>query len=191
MNKEFIADKTFENKNYKEIKLPLATYENCIFNTCNFENGMLADQQFLECRFIECNLSNANLKNTIFKETLFSKSKLLGLSFFDCDTFLFSVNFSDCVLNFSSFYQLKLRKTLFKNCILEAVDFAAADACEASFNGSDLNRAIFKNTNLEKADFSTATNYKINPGENHLKHAKFSMFGLSGLLQEYQIQIVT
>ncbi|OQA01530.1 MAG: hypothetical protein BWY70_00347 [Bacteroidetes bacterium ADurb.Bin408] len=44
-------------------------------------------------------------------------------------------------------------------------------------------------TNLEKADLRTAFNYIIDPELNHIKKARFSLRGISGLLAKYNIDI--
>jgi fluoroquinolone resistance protein len=49
--------------------------------------------------------------------------------------------------------------------------------------------AIFENTILEKADFRTAYNYTIDPVQNRIKKAKFSVTGIAGLLSRYDIAI--
>jgi len=42
---------------------------------------------------------------------------------------------------------------------------------------------------LEKVNFLTSYNYSIDPENNRLKKAKFSMNGLAGLLGKYDIEI--
>ncbi|MCG4740016.1 pentapeptide repeat-containing protein, partial [Bacteroides intestinalis] len=54
----------------------------------------------------------------------------------------------------------------------------------------DLCYASFHHTNLEKADFSTARNYALNPAANRLKKARFSRYGLEGLLTGLGIEVV-
>ena len=50
-------------------------------------------------------------------------------------------------------------------------------------------RATFSHTILEKADFRTSFNYSINPEINRIKKAKFSLIGIAGLLDKYDIEI--
>jgi hypothetical protein len=52
-----------------------------------------------------------------------------------------------------------------------------------------LENAIFNETILIGADFSTAVNYKINPEFNPMKKAQFSVSGIIGLLEQYDIVI--
>jgi uncharacterized protein YjbI with pentapeptide repeats len=112
-----------------------------------------------------------------------------GLRFEACNPFLFEVCFETCVLNLSSFYQIKGKKTKFSGCSLHEVDFTEADFSEASFDGCDLSGVLFDQTKLSKADFRTAFNYVIHPSLNQIKKAKFSQEGLAGLLQGFDILI--
>ena len=49
--------------------------------------------------------------------------------------------------------------------------------------------ATFDNSNLEKVDFTTAFNFSIDPEINRIKKAKFSLAGVLGLLNKYDIII--
>jgi uncharacterized protein YjbI with pentapeptide repeats len=97
--------------------------------------------------------------------------------------------FEDCLLNDSSFYKLKLKKTSFKNCVLHYVDFTECDLTNAIFHNCDLKDATFDRTIMEKADFRTAFNYSIDPQSNKIKKAKFSLPAVTGLLDKLDIQI--
>ena len=57
------------------------------------------------------------------------------------------------------------------------------------FDHCDLSQAVFDRTILEKADFRTSYNYSIDPENNKIKKAKFSMTGISGLLAKYDIEV--
>jgi fluoroquinolone resistance protein len=50
--------------------------------------------------------------------------------------------------------------------------------------------SVFDRTNLEKADFRSAGNYSIDPTTNKIKKARFSLDGVAGLLDKYDIEIV-
>ena len=111
------------------------------------------------------------------------------INFFECNHLLLSVTFEDTRLDFTSFYNLKLKNTLFKNCNLHEVDFSETDLTKSIFDNCNLNRAIFINTNLKESDFRTSYNYSIDPEVNSIKKAKFSLEGISGLLYKYDIVI--
>ena len=75
------------------------------------------------------------------------------------------------------------------NSALHELDLSETELASAVFKGCDLQRSIFSGTNLEKADLSSSYNYSIDPERNRLKKAKFSLAGLVGLLDKYDIQI--
>jgi fluoroquinolone resistance protein len=83
----------------------------------------------------------------------------------------------------------KLKKTVFKNSQLLETDFAETDLTTVVFDNCNLIQAIFDRTILEKADFRTSYNYSIDPELNRVKKAKFSISGISGLLDKYNIDI--
>ncbi len=139
--------------------------------------------------FNNSNLSTAKLNKTAFRDSTFKDCKLMGLQFNTCDDFLFTVAFENCILNFSSFYKMKLKKMVFKNCNLTEIDFTEADLSESLFDHCDLAKTLFENTILEKADLRTAYNYSIDPELNKIKKAKFSIPGIIGLLNKCDINI--
>jgi hypothetical protein len=42
---------------------------------------------------------------------------------------------------------------------------------------------------LNGVDFTTATNFSIDPEINRLKKARFSLYGLPGLVEKYEVVI--
>ena len=189
MEQVYITDETFEGIDFSSSLFKKGEYENCRFTNCNFAETNLSKITFIDCVFDNCNLSAANVNGTAFQEIQFSNCKLMGLRFEDCNTFLFAVSFTNCLLNLSTFYKLKLKNTVFTNCSLQQVDFTEADLNSAVFNNCDLLHATFDNTILEKADLRTAINFSIDPERNKLKKAKFSTASLAGLLDKYDLQI--
>ncbi len=114
---------------------------------------------------------------------------MLGLFFDRCNAFGLSFSFDRCILNHSTFYKTKIKKTTFNHTQLQETDFTECDLTESLFDQCDLLRARFDNTVIEKADFRTAYNYSIDPEINRIKKAKFSIHGISGLLEKYNIVI--
>jgi len=184
-----VEDKLYSNTNFSEKKLETNEFERCTFTNCIFSSIDLSNITFLDCNFDNCDFSLAKIANTALRNIKFKNCKLLGLHFDECNSFLFSAAFTDCILNLSSFYKVKLKQTLFTNCRLHEVEFIQADLTGSSFTNCDLSGAIFENTLLEKVDFRTAYNYSINPENNRIKKAKFSMNGIAGLLDKYNIEI--
>lgn len=189
MDLPFIADKTYSKQDYRTTELPKAEYDSCTFINCNFSESYLSTLSFTECTFKDCNLSSVKIKGATFNDVQFLHCKILGVNFNDCNNFLFSFNAQHCIMSYSSFFSKNLNKTIFKNCILEKVDFSHTNLSQAKFIQTDLKYAIFENSNLEKADFTSAQNFYINPSKNNLKNAKFSKEGALSLLKDYQITI--
>ena len=185
----FEEDKIFDKIDFTINPLTKGEYENCSFKTCDFSNADLSDIKFLECEFSGCNLSLANLAQTALRDIKFKDCKMLGLHFEKCSQFAISFGFDNCNLAHSSFYQLKLKKTSFINSQLHEVDFVECDLTGAFFDNCDLTGAVFENTIIEKADLSTSFNYSIDPEINRIKKAKFSLTGVAGLLNKYDIEI--
>ncbi len=177
----------FDSVDFKKQPLARGTYENSTFKGCAMAELSLDGIVFSECSFYECDLSMANLKNSSFRDTKFTGCKLLGLRFDQCAGLLISFSFDRCVLDYSSFFKLKLRGTRFSNCKMEEVEFRQADLSQASFKDCNLARAIFEETILDGCDFTSALNYTIDPEKNRMRKAKFSYEGLPGLLTRHGI----
>lgn len=189
MNILLTENLVFKGLDYSKTILPKGIYENCTFLSCNFMNVDLSGFTFENCIFTECDLSLVKLGSTSLQDVKFLKSKLLGLRFEDCKDFLFSVNFDECHLNLSTFYQSLLKKTIFKDCYLHEVDFTESNLANARFINCDLTRAIFERANLEKTDFTSSYNFTIDPEKNKIRKAKFSKENVAGLLTKYDIII--
>lgn len=114
---------------------------------------------------------------------------MIGVQFDACEKFGLSFSFDWCQLSHSSFYKLQIPKTIFIESELFETDFREADLTQAKFDNCNLERALFHSTNLQKADFRSAYNYSFNPVTNKLKKARFSLSGVAGLLDAFQIII--
>ncbi len=185
----YSAGDLFEKADFTKEPLPTGEYEGCRFLNCNFENADLSAIKFIECEFIGCNLSLAKLVKTAFGDVIFRDCKMLGLHFEQSSSFNFTVRFENCTLDHTSFYKVKMKSTLFSNSKLMEVDFTEAVLSRSNFDNCDLQGAKFEQANLEKVDFRTSVNYSIDPQLNMLKRAKFSLTGIQGLLDKYDIEI--
>lgn len=189
MPRPYFVDRKFENLQSAELPSQPGDYEDCIFSACDFSNSDLSDFVFIECTFQNCNLSLTKLVNTSFRETSFINSKLLGLRFDDCNKLIISFDFDRCHIELASFNQLKISRTRFKNSLIAEVDFTGTDLSHALFADCDLQRTVFHDTNLEGADLRTSFNYSIDPMNNRIKKARFSLMGIAGLLDRFDIEI--
>ena len=189
MNKDYTSDHIYSGENFSEDPLGPGEYEACTFTNCVFSESDLSDYVFADCNFDHCDLSMSQLKGTAFREVTFRYCKLMGMHFDDCNDFSISMHFDSCILDFASFFRLKLRNTSFVKCKMESTDFAEADLSNADLSGSDLKDAIFDNTILTGADLRTASNFSIDPEINKITGARFSLLYLAGLLGKYRISV--
>jgi uncharacterized protein YjbI with pentapeptide repeats len=190
MEYQYQLEKTFTKLDFAETPISKGEYEKCVFKNCNFFKGNLAEFVFIDCEFISCDLSMIEVSSTTFNNAQFFDCKILGVHFEQCNDFGFSVKFENCILNHSSFFGIKMNKTIFTSCNMEEVDFTESDLSNSVFTECDLERTVFNRTNLTKTDLSTSYNFSIDPENNKIKRAKFSVNNLSGLLNKYEIVIM-
>jgi uncharacterized protein YjbI with pentapeptide repeats len=113
----------------------------------------------------------------------------MGLIFDDCKPILLSFEFVDCLLDFSSFQQMSIPDTVFRNCSMQEVIFWQSDISSSSFVDCNLAKATFKECNLKKSDFRGAQLTEIAPTNNQIQQAYFSMNSLPILLKQYDLNI--
>ncbi len=181
--------KTFDKVILIDQKINQKEFEDCVFSQCDFSNAVFSNCTFIDCEFQDCNLSLLALPNSALKNVHFKNCKLLGIAFHNCTDFLFEVQFSDCILDYASFARKKMPKTLFSNTSLKEVSFVNCNLTQAKFDNCNLERAIFNETQLKEVNFSSAYNYTIDPDFNPMKKAIFSLQGIPGLLEKYDIKI--
>jgi fluoroquinolone resistance protein len=169
--------------------LPAGDFEGCRFSRCDLGGLDLSGINFTDCVFDECNLSATKIIQTTFNDVRFTGCKILGLHFETANQHLLSVHFEKSTLDLCSFYQCKMKKTVFNQCSLQEVDFTETILTEANFDGCNLKGAKFERSHLEKADLRTAINYSMDPELNKLKQARFSSPEVLSLLDKYQLRI--
>lgn len=179
----------FEGIDFAHTAPTESEYQDCTFQNCNLSGIDLSGIRFIDCEFIDCNLSLAKMIDTVWRDVIFKNCKMLGMGFDVSNRFGLAFSFDGCTLDHSSFHNTKIKNTLFKNTHLKEVDFSQADLTGVIFDNCDLKNAAFDQTIIEKADFRTAVNYSIDPDNNKIKKAKFSILGLTGLLEKYNIEI--
>ena len=182
-------DQKFENLSSGNMSLEKGEYESCSFAGCDFSSADLSECRFMDTTFTECDFSNARLIDTSFQDVVFISCKMQGLFFPDCNSFGFDVTYQKCLLNYSVFQQMKLKRIQIMDSQLQSADFSGADLSEAVICCCDLKDATFEQTNLEKADLRGSRNYVIHPEVNRLKGARFSLPEVVGLLSRYGIKV--
>jgi fluoroquinolone resistance protein len=187
-------DQIFEQVHLEQGATLTSEFTDCQFVKCVFEAAIFSDCRFSNCSFRECNLSLIQIAGSSFPATRFEQSKLIGVDWTPGNWSQAEFNqlegFFGCVLSHSTFIGLKLTGIQIKNCLAHEVDFREADLSKVQFGGTDLAQSLFGNTNLTAADLSQARNYQIDPGQNILKKARFSLPEAMSLLYSMDIEIV-
>jgi len=187
-------DQVFEKVHLGQGEILSGRFEDCKFVECVFESAELTNCIFSGCIFQECNLSLVQVTGTSFPSARFQNTKLIGVDWtrgnWSQNDFSQLDGFFDSVLSHSTFIGLKLKGIQIEDCVAHEVDFREADLSAVSFRGTDLAKSLFNNTNLTTADLSRARNYQIDPENNVLKKAKFSLPEAMGLLYSMDIEII-
>jgi uncharacterized protein YjbI with pentapeptide repeats len=111
----------------------------------------------------------------------------LGVLFNACDSFILRIDFEECRIQSCNFSNLNLNKTAFRKCELIETDFIDTNLSTSDFTHSNLSGTVFHNCNLTKANFSHAQEYSINPANNTVKKAIFTLPEATSLLKHLDI----
>jgi len=186
-------DEQFIEVNLERTRVVSSEFHDCIFTDCAFVESILEDCVFINCTFRRCDLSLIQVPGGRFAGTRFEECKMIGINWTQADwsgTRLSSpISFSKSILNHSTFIGLNLSKMQMKGCTAVNVDFREANLTLADFANSDLSDSLFTSTNLTKADFRGTRNYRINPAENTITRARFSLPEAMSLLYSMDIDL--
>ncbi len=202
MNKQNTSDvekeNTFDNIHFADLSLDHKIIENKTFDRCKFSSLSSIETTFRSCKFIECafvhsNLSASVMTNTSFIETEFEECKLIGINWTQAKWPLVKLrspfSFYKSDISQSSFFGLNMNSIIIEECKAHDVDFREADLSDGRFVLTDLEKSLFLHSNLYSADFTEAINYFIDPNENDIRKAQFSMPDAMNLLRAFDIVI--
>ncbi|MCP4538472.1 MAG: pentapeptide repeat-containing protein [Chloroflexi bacterium] len=188
------ADQVFKDIHLERDQLVSSQFYDCEFVQCSFTESEFRNCRFVNCVFRQCDLSLVRVPGSTFSATRFEESKAVGVNWTQADwpaTGLGDpLGFIKSAISHSTFIGLRLKGIQIKDCIAIDVDFREANLSQADLAGTDLYGSRFGNTDLTKADLSHARNYHINPGQNVLSQAKFSLPEAMSLLYGLDIVLV-
>jgi uncharacterized protein YjbI with pentapeptide repeats len=187
---EYFLHQEYQNLTYQREELNFKEFEQCTFRHCDFSLCNFISVVFIDCQFFDCNFNGAKINHVALRTVDFYQCQMKEVNFAMCDKLIFAISFTDCVLDFSKFYTLKIKETVFKNCSLVAVDFMSADLTSVQFDQCDLYRSEFDKAIAIKANFKTSCNYNIDPEKTKIKQAVFSLNEVKGLLFKHDIVVV-
>ena len=169
-------------------------FDECAFRNCIFAETTFSGCVFRDSTFLECDLSMSQVTNSSFARVAFKKCRLTGINWanarWPAHPLQTPVTFDECMLSYSVFQGVALRKAGFTNCVAHETDFSAADLSGCDFAGTDLAGATFNQTNLSSARFERAHSYAIDLRSNRLAGAQFSLPEAASLLTAAGIIIV-
>lgn len=191
---DLLDKREFEQQRFRNLKtsdwiLKTKIFNQCSFESCNFIENDLTDTYFMDCKFMRCQFSLVRLDGCKLQDVVFRDSKIVGLDFSNCNTFLLRMNFHSCKIDTCNFSGLKLQNSSFESCMIINSDFFDADLTGSNFRKAQFTKTIFQNTNLSKTIFLESRGYVINPLENKIKGAYFSLPEATTLLNHLGIII--
>ena len=186
--------KAFDQLNIKAddiLKIDFAHSEffECRFEHCTFISTDFRDAHFNDCTFENCSILLTNIGDCRFQSVHFTGSKISGLDFTTANDFLMQLSFENCKIEGCGFSGLQLSQTQFSSCEINQCDFFGANLEESDFSFSRFDHTIFQQTDLRKANFKNAEGYEINPLENKLRGATFSLPEASSMFKHIGIII--
>ena len=185
-----MSDESFFGIKQTKQEMVSLHFSNCSFTNCDLSDSTFMGCTFEDCFFRHCNLSNVHIYGSEFIQCKFENSKLLGINWNEKkDTLIFSVQINQTILDYCSFTMLDLRHCSFKDCSMLEADFSNANLQKIAFSGCNLSRAVFAHTDLTGADLRRATNYMIDPTNNRVNKARFSLPDAVNLLKSFGVSI--
>ena len=189
----YYSEQVFEDAHLLQPQLVSSEFIDCTFIRCTFPESVFDNCRFVNCTFKHCDLSLVQVPNSVFSATKMEESKIIGVDWTLADwsstKLADPISFLKCDISHSTFIGLSLKNIQIQDCIAKDVDFREADLTEAVFTGTDFSESLFNQTNLTEADLSRSRNYHIDPGQNILKRAKFSMPEAMSLLYSLDIEL--
>jgi len=188
------SDLVFNNLHLQSERILSSQFFDCVFSDCAFAESVFQKCRFVNCAFQGCDLSLAQVPESIFFTTRFEDSKIIGVNWAQADWpgsgLGKPITFIKSAISHCTFIGLSLKGIQIKDSIAIDVDFREADLSRADFSGTDLSESMFKDTNLTESDLSQARNYDIDPGQNVLQGAKFSLPEAMSLLYSMDIILI-
>jgi fluoroquinolone resistance protein len=188
------SEQSFKDLDLSQVILKSNSFHDCRFERCNFVEAHFQNCRFVNCIFKNCDLSLAQIPNCSFSGTRFENSKVIGINWAQAhwseNALWDPLEFTKCPLSHSTFLGVDLTGIKIRRCEAINVDFRESDLTQADFSFTDLKESLFLSTNLSGADLRYARNYTIDPSQNTINGAKFSLPEAMSLLYSMDIQII-
>jgi fluoroquinolone resistance protein len=199
MQSTFDPTTEFAGESFRNLILPADTvieekeFTGCRFVRCDLQEVIFRRCRFIDCAFVVCDLRMLDVADSSFRDVRFEESQVIAVDWtraaWGKAGLLNKIGFTRSVLNYSTFVGLTLHDLEMIDCVARNVDFSEADLSGAKFGKTDLEHSRFWNTNLTGADFSGAFSYSIDPSNNTIKQARFSLPEAMALLYSLEIEL--
>jgi uncharacterized protein YjbI with pentapeptide repeats len=189
---EFV-DTTFRQLVLDRQALTGKDFDACTFESCSFQEAEVVGCAFRDVRFVGCSLAAVKLTNSRIAGVTFTRSKVIGVDWTAAQWSSVGTPIvfeEECTLDYSVFFGLKLKRSVFRDCSAREVDFTEADLSGSDFSGTDLSGARFHHTKLRTAHLEGAVGYLIDPTTNDLAGARVSLPEAGSLIRALGITIV-
>lgn len=186
-------EQTFESVNWSARRIVSVNFYDCVFKKVDLKQAGFIECTFSDCRFESSALDELQVSGSTFSNTIFEDSEVVSVNWTEAKWPKIKVpspiHFYRCTINHSTFIGLSLREITIEACQAKDVDFREADLSFADLSHTDFEKSLFISTNLTNADFISAKNYEIDPKQNELRKAKFSLPEAMSLLYAMDIEI--
>ena len=187
------TDRIFQELCLEDAAIAGSEFHGCVFANCSLVESILQQCRFVDCTFRDCDASLMQVPDTVFASVQFEDAKVMGVDWAQADWKAIRLGkplaFSHCNISHSTFMGLALEDIEIKDCLALNVDFRRTDLSGANMRGTDLSETLFSHTNLTEADLRGAQNYRIDPSQNTLTGAKFSLPEALALLYSLDITL--
>lgn len=172
-------EKTFEGLTLSQETVCGMAFSDCTFVRCSFSGVRFQQCAFRDCAFFRCKIINPEPERTQAKHLRFEGCSLAGVRWED-----FAVpggfagpldQLSGCELKYNSFFQLRLDGFDFSGQAVMETVFDGCSLAQSSFRGCTLAGTLFTACDLRGADFRDAGGYCIDPRQNKLAEARFTL----------------
>jgi uncharacterized protein YjbI with pentapeptide repeats len=156
------------------LRLSGARFEDCSFERCELRERDLRGARFVDCSFVATDAALATVIDCALVRVRFRECRLSGINWSVANK-LESVTFDECQIDDAVFSGLSLHECAFTRCMVRRAAFRETNLSKVSFRGSTLTGAEFVHSDLRGADFREAVDYTLNPSENRVEGARFSL----------------
>ena len=187
------TNEVFSGLDAKNVTVQRSVFDDCRFVDCDFSYARFTDCRFRDCEFENSSLNSINVDGAKVIGATFRHTKATGINWTTLDWSSYRLGppivFQYCDISFSVFSSLVLRGISVRDCKARDVDFSECDLKGADFCRTDFQGTRFSSCRLDKCNFRGAMTYVLDPLDNSIEKAKFSLPEVLSLLSGFNVEI--